>query len=83
MAGGFGTLKLIEKDSQQIFGKGEWKDGKWSVVFKRTFNRAEGNAKFIVGKFTPISFAVWDGGEGNVDGRKAVSVWYYVVPEGL
>ena len=83
MAGGIGTLKLIEKDSQQIFGKGVWKDGKWSVVFKRTFNRAEGNAKFIVGKFTPISFAVWDGGEGNVDGRKAVSVWYYVVPEGL
>jgi hypothetical protein len=52
------------------------------VVFKRPFSGSEGNAKFTEIKFTPVSFAVWDGEEGNVDGRKAVSVWYYVIPEG-
>jgi DMSO reductase family type II enzyme heme b subunit len=83
IAEGFGTLKLIEKDSQQIFGKGKWRDGKWSVIFKRTLSGARSNAKFTRGKLTPVSFAVWDGGEGDVDGRKAVSTWYYVVPEGL
>ncbi len=81
IAGGFGTL-AFKKGAMQVFGKGKWKDRKWSVVFKRTFNGAKGNAEFIRGKLTPVSFAVWDGGENDVDGRKAVSTWYYVVPEG-
>jgi DMSO reductase family type II enzyme heme b subunit len=81
-AGGFGTLTLKDSDSQHVFGKGKWKDGKWSVVFKRTFSSAQDNANFAVGNFTPVSFAVWDGGEDDVDGRKSVSVWYYVIPEG-
>ncbi len=79
-AGGFGTLSLKGSDSQQVFGKGKWKDGKWSVVFKRTFSGTEGSAEFIRGKYTPVSFAVWEGGENDVDGRKAVSTWYYVAP---
>jgi DMSO reductase family type II enzyme heme b subunit len=82
IAGGFGTLTSKDKDSQHVFGKGKWENGKWSVVFKRSFSTAEGNARFTVGKFTPIGFALWNGEENNVDGKKAVSVWYYVVPEG-
>jgi DMSO reductase family type II enzyme heme b subunit len=82
IAGGFGTLTSKDKDSQYIFGKGKWENGKWSVAFKRSFSAAEGNAKFTAGKFTPIGFALWNGEENNVDGRKAVSVWYYVIPEG-
>ncbi len=81
LAGGFGTLKFQDNESQDVFGKGKWKDSKWSVVFKRTFNGNESNAKFISGKLTPVSFAVWDGGMSEVDGRKAVSTWYYVIPE--
>jgi DMSO reductase family type II enzyme heme b subunit len=82
MAGGFGTLTLRDGNSQHVSGRGKWEEGKWGVVFKRAFSGDEGNAKFTVGKFTPVSFALWDGGEGDVDGRKAVSPWYYVVPEG-
>jgi DMSO reductase family type II enzyme heme b subunit len=82
IAGGFGTLTLKDRDSQQVSGKGKWKDKIWSVVFKRTFSGAKGSAEFNRGKLTPVSFAVWDGGENDVDGRKAVSAWYYVVPEG-
>jgi DMSO reductase family type II enzyme heme b subunit len=82
IAGGFGTLTLTGKDSP-VFGKGIWKDGKWSVVFKRSFHGAKGSANFATGFRSPIGFAVWDGGEGDVGGRKAVSTWYYVVPERL
>jgi DMSO reductase family type II enzyme heme b subunit len=82
IAGGLGTLKFKDNDAQQVSGKGTWEERKWSVVFKRTFRGAQSNAKFIRGKLTPISFAVWDGIEGDVDGRKAVSTWYYVFPEG-
>lgn len=80
IAGGFGTL-AFKKDTMQVFGMGKWKGRKWSVVFKRPFNGPKGNAEFIRGELTPVSFAVWDGGENDVDGRKAVSTWYYVVPE--
>jgi DMSO reductase family type II enzyme heme b subunit len=82
IAGGLGTLKLKDRDSQQVFGKGKWKGKKWSVVFKRTFNGTGSNAKFTRGELTPVSFAVWDGEEDDVDGRKAVSAWYYIIPEG-
>ena len=80
-AGGFGTLAPKDRVSQRVSGKGRWKSGKWRVVFKRAFDGAGGNAEFTGGKFTPVGFAVWDGSEENVDGRKAVSVWYYIVPE--
>ncbi len=81
-AGGFGTLAFKDNQPQQVFGKGKWKDGKWNVVFKRTFGGAGNNAIFTMGKTIPVSFAVWDGEEKEVDGRKAVSTWYYIVPEG-
>jgi DMSO reductase family type II enzyme heme b subunit len=82
IAGGFGTLTLMGKDSP-VFGKGIWKDGKWSVVFKRSFHGTKDSANFVSGELSPIGFAVWDGGEGDVGGKKAVSTWYYVVPERL
>jgi DMSO reductase family type II enzyme heme b subunit len=82
IAGGFGTLTLLEEETQQVFGKGTWIDGKWRVVFKRKFKGARGNARFTRGKLTPVSFAVWDGKDGDAGGRKAVSTWYYVIPEG-
>jgi DMSO reductase family type II enzyme heme b subunit len=82
IAGGFGTLTLKDRESQHVSGKGKWMNGKWSVVFKRPYSGSEGNAKFTAGKFTPVSFAVWDGEEGNVDGMKAVSPWYYIIPQG-
>jgi DMSO reductase family type II enzyme heme b subunit len=81
IAGGFGTLTPIEQKPQQVFGNGKWKDRKWSIVFKRALNGSEGSAKFTKGTLTPISFAVWDGGENDAGFRKAVSTWYYVLPE--
>ncbi len=41
----------------------------------------DGSIEFKRGKSTPVGIAVWDGGDLNVGGRKAVSTWYYVVPE--
>jgi DMSO reductase family type II enzyme heme b subunit len=81
VAGGFGTLTSMEQKPQQVSGNGKWKDRKWSVVFKRALNGSEGSAKFTRGTLTPISFAVWDGGESDAGFRKAVSTWYYVLPE--
>jgi DMSO reductase family type II enzyme heme b subunit len=83
VAGGFGTLTLKGKAQQKVLGKGKWKNRTWSVVFRRTLNGSEDSATFTRGRLTPVSFAIWDGGEGDVGGRKAVSTWYYIVPERL
>lgn len=78
IAGGFGTLTMRGAKSQNISGKGQWKDGVWSVVFKRALEGADDDVKFDIGKLTPIAFATWDGGQSEVDGMKALSTWYYV-----
>lgn len=81
IAGGLGTLAVKEDNKlQHISGSGKWENGKWNVVFKGMFG--EDNIRFTNGKAIPVSFAVWDGSESDVDGRKAVSTWYYLVPEG-
>jgi DMSO reductase family type II enzyme heme b subunit len=82
IAGGFGTLTMKGAESQNISGKGRWKDGVWSVVFKRSLEGSGDDVKFTQGKLTPIAFATWDGSQGEGDGRKAVTTWYYVVLEG-
>ncbi|NOZ70218.1 MAG: c-type cytochrome [Deferribacteres bacterium] len=79
-ATGFGTLKLKEDASVPVYGRGQWLNGRWRVVFRRAFSGHEGDAVFTAGVLTPVSFAVWDGAEENVDGKKAVSAWYYIVP---
>lgn len=77
-AHGFGTLTMKGAKSQNISGKGQWKDGVWRVVFKRTLEGADDDVKFDIGKLTPIAFATWDGSQDEANGRKALSTWYYV-----
>ncbi len=79
-AAGFGTLKPKE-GGLPISGTGQWRNGRWRVLFMRAFSGREGDAVFATGGLTPVSFAVWNGAEENVDGRKAVSAWYYIVLE--
>ena len=80
-ATGFGTLRLKDGPSVPVRGRGQWRNGRWQVVFRRALSGREGDAVFSAGGVTPVSFAVWDGAGEDVDGRKAVSAWYYIVPE--
>jgi DMSO reductase family type II enzyme heme b subunit len=69
--------------SQNVRGKGVWHDGKWKVVISRAFTSPDdGDTQFKsteeTRKLRPIAFAVWDGGNGEVDGRKAVSAFYFL-----
>ncbi|MEE8400576.1 MAG: ethylbenzene dehydrogenase-related protein [Candidatus Hydrothermarchaeaceae archaeon] len=81
VAGGFGTLTT--SNIQNVQGKGIYSDGKWKVVFSRDINTEDEEvARFTPNKFQPIAFAVWNGAEGDRDGMKSVSSWYWMVPEG-
>lgn len=71
-AGGFGTLESLV--TQDVQGKGVWKDYRWLVVFARDLaTEDEGEAQFAVGSTTPAAFAVWDGAKDERDGTKSVS----------
>jgi DMSO reductase family type II enzyme heme b subunit len=81
-ARGFGTLKSQPRSGQNVRGKGVWRDGSWSVVFVRELKSKEtDDVKFVIGKPTPVAFAVWDGQNRDRNGRKVVSNWHKLILE--
>lgn len=75
-AAGFGTLTT--QLSQDVKGKGIWKEGKWRVAFSRAMAGGGEVAEFAPGKVMPIAFSVWNGAMSQVDGEKSVSTWSYL-----
>ncbi len=71
LAGVYGTL--TEADDQIVQGTGEWRDGRWRVVFVRDMAVGDEYAQFAHGERNNIAFAVWDGANGDRDGMKSVS----------
>lgn len=68
-AEGFGSL--ADHSFQDAKGKGEWSDGKWTVVLalpRQATDKA--NPALPAGTTTAMAFAVWDGSNQNVGGRK-------------
>jgi hypothetical protein len=56
-------------------GKGVWKDGKWHVVFLRPLKTDDQNDFQFTEAKGQMAFAVWEGSDGNVGGRKHWSNW--------
>lgn len=59
---------------------GEWKNGRWTVIFKRPLKGDyQEDTSFEVGKYIPTIFFVWDGHNGDVGRKMAVSAYYYTI----
>lgn len=71
LAGSFGTL--TQAPDQVVQGKGEWRDGRWRVLFARDLAVDGEYTQFAQGESTNVAFAVWDGSRGERDGIKSVS----------
>jgi hypothetical protein len=71
LAGSFGTLTAAE--DQIVQGQGEWRDGRWRVVFARDLSVDGEYAQFAIGSSTNVAFAVWNGAKQERDGMKSVS----------
>ena len=71
LANSFGTLTPAL--DQIVQGTGEWRDGKWRVVFARDLTMTGEYAQFAEGQQANIAFAVWDGARQERDGIKSVS----------
>ncbi len=82
-AAGFGSFKSQPLKQQNVQGKGVWHDGFWNVVFIRELrSRDVDDVKFAEGKPVPVAFAIWNGEQGDRNGRKMVSNWYQLIFEG-
>ncbi|MGB5079113.1 MAG: c-type cytochrome [Burkholderiales bacterium] len=76
-----------------LVAQGEWQDGRWRVFMKRPRGlpaRAaeaprEGNATgatdviFRKGQFIPVSFANWDGNNGEVGSKHTLTPWFWLL----
>ncbi|WP_018863954.1 ethylbenzene dehydrogenase-related protein [Thioalkalivibrio sp. ARh3] len=74
MAEGWGSLTV--KPMQHADGWGVWEDGTWRVAITRPANQImPGDPDLSRGTETQAAFAVWDGGNREVGGRKSWSGW--------
>ncbi len=71
-------LKLREGDTS-LSSTAQWVDGRWRVLMKRPRVGREGDLLFEEGQFLPISFANWDGSNGEVGSKHTLSTWYWLV----
>ncbi len=61
--------------SQNVVAKGEYRDGKWHVVFKRSLSaQQEGAVGLAPGSDPLISFAVWDGAKTESFAAKSIAI---------
>ncbi len=69
--------------SQSIKGSGKYDNGQYRVVMKRSRKTAdaENDLQVEVGKFLPVAFHAWDGSNGEVQTKRAISHWYFVLLE--
>ncbi len=74
LAEGYGSLS--HQKSAVSRGRGVWADGVWTVVISRPLASEDPqDAQMGPGFPGVIAVAVWDGGAGNVGGRKHWSNW--------
>ena len=76
-AEGFGTVTPQPSENQNVDGKGEWKNGVWTVVFLRDMPKTGKWDVDFAQRIDPalVAFAVWDGVKEDRNGRKVISVW--------
>ncbi len=79
-ARGFGSFRSQPIKQQNVQGKGVWHDGFWNVIFIRDLKSKDADdVKFVAGKPVPVAFAIWNGEQGDRNGRKMVSNWYQLI----
>ena len=78
-AKGFGTLSPQPATAQNVTGQGTWKNRTWQVVLIRELNSSEpGDITFSRSQRVPVSFSIWDGSQGDRNGKKYFSSWYWL-----
>jgi len=79
-ARGFGSFTSQPPVRQNVQGNGVWHDGFWRVLFVRDLKSKDADdVRFLPGKSVPVAFAIWNGEQGDRNGRKMVSNWCQLI----
>lgn len=74
---GPGSVTFRPVKSQLVDARGQWAEGRWTVVMTRALKVDAANAGVSLepGEKVSMAFAIWDGGAKDRDGKKLVSIW--------
>ncbi len=76
VAWGFGTL--TSQPQQDVVGLGLWQNGRWTVLLARPLRTTDpADVQFQPGETAYANFAIWDGGNGDRDGQKNVTLTWW------
>lgn len=63
-------------------GAGIYQEGQYRLLVTRPLAaKPDGAPGFERGRFTPVAFLAWDGGNGESGNKMSVSAWYYLILE--
>ena len=72
--------KLRFREAGDLKAIGVWNQGQWKVMFTRPRKvHDEGDLSFDEGRFIPISFANWDGSNGEAGSKHTLTTWYWLI----
>ncbi len=64
---------------KEVSAQGKWNNGRWQVLMTRKRAGTEGEISFNEGEFIPVSFANWDGSNGEAGSKHTLSTWYWLL----
>ena len=64
---------------KEVSAQGKWQKGRWQIIMKRKRTGTEGEISFTEGEFIPVSFANWDGSNGESGSKHTLSTWYWLL----
>lgn len=73
IAEGFGSSERRSGTSSHLTSKAIHDGSRWTLVLQRPLSAGHGHVAFTPGAQSGIAFAVWDGGNKERSGRKAIS----------
>ena len=70
----------VQSSQSQIQVESVYEDGRYRLLVKRALKTDDKkDLQFEIGSFIPIAFSAWDGANGDVKTKRAISTWYTFV----
>lgn len=71
---------LKPRGTEDLKATGKWQDGRWRVIMRRSLKGGKsGDVNFKLGRYVPISFANWDGNNGESGSKHTLTSWYWLL----
>jgi DMSO reductase family type II enzyme heme b subunit len=81
-ATGMDRVKTQDDGEQDAKGAISYDSGEYRLLIKRPLKtNNQKDLQFEPGKFIPIAFSAWEGGNGETEAKRSISAWYFLILE--